>query len=60
MEATWLQLSKQDDFAESDGDKSDTDSVTLEESEDFFPVRKEDEMDKMEEEASFEVRNFDI
>ena len=46
--------------AESDGDKSDTDSVTLEESEDFFPVRKEDEMDKMEEEASFEVRNFDI
>ena len=45
--------------AESDGDESDTDSVTLEESEELFPDL-EDEMDKMEEGISSEVDNFDI
>ena len=42
----------EDDIAESDGDEYDTDSVTLEES--------EDEMDKIEEGASSKVDNFDI
>ena len=47
----------EDDIAESDGDESDTDSVTLEESEELFPDLKENEMDKMEEWASSEVNN---
>ena len=42
----------EDDIAESDGDEYDTDSITLEES--------EDEMDKIEEGASSKVDNFDI
>ena len=48
-----------DDIVESDGDKYDTDSVTLEESEELFPNLK-DEMDKIEEQASSEVDNFDM
>ena len=50
--------SNKDDIAESDGDESHTDSVTLEESEELFPHL--DEMDKMEEGISSEVDNFDI
>ena len=49
----------EDDIVESDGDKYDTDSVTLEESEELFPNLK-DEMDKIEEQASSEVDNFDM
>ena len=46
MEAAF-QTKQWSDIAESDGDKYDTDSVTLEESEELFPDLK-DEMNKIE------------
>ena len=48
----------EEDIAKSDGDEYDTDSVSLEESEELFPDK--DQLDKKEEGASSEVDNFDI
>ena len=59
MEATWLQLSKQTTTMKMT-DESDTDSVTLEESKELFPVLEGDEMDKTKKGASSEVDNCDI
>ena len=59
MEATWLHISKQTTTMKMT-DESDTDSVTLEESEELFPVLEGDEMDKTKEGASSEIDNCDI
>ena len=53
MVAAFKGNNNEDDIAESD-----TDSITLEESEEIFT--DQDELDKMEEGASSEVDNFDI
>ena len=60
MVAAFQSKHNEDDIAESDGDEYDTDSVTLEESEELFPDLKKDEMNKIEEGAGSEVDNFDI
>ena len=59
MVAAFQSKQHNDDIAESDGDEYNTDSVTLEESEELFPDLK-DEMDKIVEGASSEVDNLDI
>ena len=59
MVAAFQSKQHNDDIAESDGDEYNTDSVTLEESEELFPDLK-DERDKIVEGASSEVDNLDI